>query len=221
MFCVIVEQFERRVVLPFLVLRAFFHRSLVVHPLLDELDRLLLRDFLFLAEEFHAERLFSRWFTGLCSIRIRFLRRRIVRLLPGLSIRLFFGVLRALLRPVLRFVRRWFPGVLRLRGCALASALRLVITKEVVHQFRVHGQIGVFRHFSASPFKFFELRLALPRGQSVFPPSRYASTSALRFPCHSSLREIPPCAKGSDALSNGYGWPLFTCHSERSEESLP
>ena len=45
-------------------------------------------------------------------------------------------------------------------------------------------------------------RLARVCGRSVFPPSRYASTSAARSSCHSSLREIPPCTHGSDAGSS-------------------
>ena len=45
-------------------------------------------------------------------------------------------------------------------------------------------------------------RLARVYCRSVFPPSRYASTSAARSSCHSSLREIPPCTHGSDAGSS-------------------
>ena len=43
-------------------------------------------------------------------------------------------------------------------------------------------------------------RLARVCGRSVFPPSRYAGTSAARSSRHSSLREIPPCTHGSDAV---------------------
>ena len=46
-------------------------------------------------------------------------------------------------------------------------------------------------------------RLARVYCRSVFPPSRYASTSAARSSCHSSLREIPPCTGPSSFHSSG------------------